>query len=155
MITCSNCGYENASDSRFCANCGASLLTGGRASDSVPSATSSDRSQLPPSSPEWRMSDAGPLPPPPRRPRWLWFILGALGLCLLICVGFYVWTQTIGSEFVANFLATAEAALTATADANNPAIGTPGVEAVVSGTPSAGTPTMGGRSLFGGTPTGN
>lgn len=101
------------------------------------------------------MSDAGPLPPPPRRPRWLWFILGALGLCLLICVGFYVWTQTIGSEFVANFLATAEAALTATAEANDPAIATPGVDSVVSGTPSVGTPTVGERSLFGGTPAGD
>ena len=100
------------------------------------------------------MSDAGPLPPPPRRPRWLWFLLGTLGLCLLICVGFYVWTQTIGADFVASFLATAEAALTATAEANNPAVATPGVGAGISGTPPIGTPSVGGRSLFVGTPTG-
>lgn len=65
------------------------------------------------------MSDAGPLPPPPRRPRWLWFILGALGLCLLICVLGYVWTQTAGREFVNELMATAGSLLTATAEAGS------------------------------------
>ncbi len=186
MITCSNCGFENASDSRFCANCGASLLAGGRAGESVsgtptgpssgPSAPVRDPSQLPPTSPDWRMSDAGPLPPPPRRPMWLWFILGALGLCLLICVGFYIWTQTLGQEFVAGFLATAESAMTATAEATNPsAVASPGGDTLfsgsASGTPAAdsspvaggalstplagGTPEAAPRTLFGGTPASN
>lgn len=105
---------------------------------------------------------------------WLWFILGALGLCLLICVGFYIWTQTIGQEFVEGFLATAESALTATAEATNPgALASPAGDTVsgvgASGTPAAGgspigggavstplasgTPEAGARSLFGGTPT--
>lgn len=179
MITCSNCGFENSSDSRFCANCGASLLAGGRAGESLggsstgPTAPVQDPSQLPPTSPEWRMSDPGPLPPPPRRPMWLWFILGALGLCLLICVGFYIWTQTLGQEFVEGFLATAESALTATAEAANPgAVASPAGEAVsgagagstpvAGGSPvgggavstplAGGTPETGARSLFGGTP---
>lgn len=180
VITCSNCGFENASDSRFCANCGASLLAGGRAGESSGRASTGtpalvrDPSQLPPTSPEWRMSDAGPLPPPPRRPMWLWFILGALGLCLLICVGFYIWTQTIGQEFVEGFLATAESALTATAEATNPAavaspaggslggdggtpvgIGTPVASGGLSTPVPAGTPEAAPRTLFGGTPASN
>lgn len=122
------------------------------------------------------MSDAGPLPPPPRRPRWLWFILGALGLCLLICVGFYIWTQTIGQEFVEGFLATAEAALTATAEATNPgAVASPDGDGVLgggaSGTPAVigtpiadgamstpvpdGTPEAAPRSIFDGSPVTN
>jgi drug/metabolite transporter (DMT)-like permease len=62
------------------------------------------------------MSDPGPLPPPPRRPRWLLFLLGFLGLCLLICVLFYIWTQTAGREVVTEIMATVEAAVTQTAN---------------------------------------
>jgi hypothetical protein len=107
---------------------------------------------------------------------WLWFILGALGLCLLICVGFYIWTQTLGQEFVEGFLATAESALTATAEATSPgAVASPGGDTLfsggangtpaVSGSPVAGgalstpapggTPETGSRSIFGGTPATN
>ncbi len=86
------------------------------------------------------MSDAGPLPPPPRRPRWLLFLLGALGLCLLICVGLFVWANTIGYDVVQGFIATAEAVQTATATANSPAVATP----FPSGSPvGAGTPVTG------------
>lgn len=120
MITCSNCGHANSAESRFCENCGASLQAGGRSEESLPRPAASDPTQLPPTAPEWRMSDAGPLPPPPRRPRWLWFILGGLGLCLLICILVYVWSQTVGQEFVGEFLATAEAMLTATAEVGTP-----------------------------------
>lgn len=132
MITCANCGYENPEGSRFCANCGASLLGTGRAGGSVPPAPVTDRSEIPPTSPEWRMSDPGPLPPPPRRPRWLWFLLGILGLCLLICVGLFVWANTIGRETVEGFITTIEAIQTATAVAGNPGGGSP----ISAGTPA-------------------
>ena len=54
----------------------------------------SDPSQLPPTSPEWRMSDPGPLPEPRGRRRWLWGIVGILGLCVLLCVALTVWSNT-------------------------------------------------------------
>ncbi len=53
-----------------------------------------DRSQLPASSPEWRMSDPGPLPERRGRRRWLWIVLGVVGACLLVCVIFTIWTNT-------------------------------------------------------------
>ena len=55
------------------------------------------------------MSDPGPLPEPRGRRRWLWVVLGILGACLLLCVLVLVWANTIGSDFVNEFLATAEA----------------------------------------------
>ena len=134
MIKCPNCGHENTDDSRFCANCGTSLTQGGRGGGELPPLPPvTDPSQLPPTSPEWRMSAAGPLPPPPRRPRWLWFLLGIFGLCLLICVGVVIWSQTIGRSTVEGLLATAESALTATAEAGNPSAGTP----AAGGTPAS------------------
>jgi hypothetical protein len=43
-------------------------------------------------------------------------LLGFLGLCLLICVLFYIWTQTAGREVVSEIMATVEAAVTQTAN---------------------------------------
>ena len=41
------------------------------------------------------MSPAGPLPEQPRR-RWVVWLVGALGACLLLCVGLFIWANTIG-----------------------------------------------------------
>jgi hypothetical protein len=41
------------------------------------------------------MSPAGPLPEQPRR-RWVIWLGGALGVCLLLCVALFVWGSTIG-----------------------------------------------------------
>lgn len=60
-------------------------------------------SSLPPTSPEWRMSDPGPLPEPPRRRRWLWIAAGIVGACLLVCCLVVVWAETIGSDVVNDF----------------------------------------------------
>jgi hypothetical protein len=51
--------------------------------------------------PEWRMSDAGPLPEPVRRRRtWLWVLIGIVGVILLACCLALVWANTIGEDFV-------------------------------------------------------
>ena len=105
MITCPNCGATNPDDSRFCANCGADLTGSGRAGPPTPVPPPADEAELsaiPPTSPEWRMSPAGPLPEQPRRRRWLWIVLGIVGACLLICCLIFVWANTIGVETVSN-----------------------------------------------------
>lgn len=51
--------------------------------------------ELPPTDPEWRMSPIGPLPEQPRR-RWLPWVIGAVGACVLLCVVLTVWANTIG-----------------------------------------------------------
>ena len=106
MIVCPNCGNANPDGSRFCANCGADLSVASRSA--LPPAKPSparDRTELPPTSPEWRMSPAGPLPEPPRRRTWLWIVLGIVGACLLLCCLFLVWGNTIGVDTI-NELAT-------------------------------------------------
>jgi hypothetical protein len=51
--------------------------------------------------PEWRMSDAGPLPEPVRRRRtWLWVLIGIVGVILLACCLAIIWANTIGEDFV-------------------------------------------------------
>lgn len=103
------------------------------------------------------MSDAGPLPPPPRRPRWLWFLLGTLGLCLLICGGLFVWANTIGYDTVQGFITTIEAVQTATAVAVDPSVSTPvpSGSPVAGGTPFASASPVAGSPLFAaGTPDG-
>ncbi len=111
MIVCPNCGNANPDGSRFCANCGADLTGAGRTPPTPrepprPEAPSTvDRRDLPPTSPEWRMSPAGPLPEPPRRRRWLWIVLGIVGACLLLCCLLLVWGNTIGVDTI-NDLAT-------------------------------------------------
>lgn len=52
-------------------------------------------SELPANHPEWRMSPAGPLPEQPRR-RWVIWLVGALGVCILLCVAVVVWSSTVG-----------------------------------------------------------
>lgn len=70
-------------------------------------------SGLPATSPEWRMSDAGPLPAPRGRRRWLWITLGLLGACLLICVVAVTLVSTVFRDEFDTFLATVEAGATA------------------------------------------
>jgi len=92
LIVCPNCETENPVGSRFCAECGASLAT----------AKPAPR-ETPPTAPEWRMSDAGPLPEPRRgRRKWLWFALAIIGACLLCCVAFFVWSATDAGQGVLN-----------------------------------------------------
>lgn len=52
---------------------------------------------------DWRMSSLGP-PPARKRRLWLWILLGFLGLCLLICVGFVIFASTgTGQEWLEDF----------------------------------------------------
>lgn len=74
-----------------------------------PSAARNEASVLPATAPEWRMSDAGPLPEPRRRRTWLWIVVGLLGACLLICVGLIIWGNTESGTRVLNDLATSVA----------------------------------------------
>lgn len=69
-------------------------------------------SQLPASSPEWRMSDPGPLPEPRGRRRWLWIVGGILGACLLLCVVAVALGSTVFRDEIEAFQATGEAQLT-------------------------------------------
>ncbi len=61
--------------------------------------------ELPASHPEWRMSPAGPLPEQPRR-RWVVWIIGSLGVCLVLCVTLWVLGSTVFRGPVDSFLAT-------------------------------------------------
>ncbi len=71
---------------------------------------------LPATAPEWRMSDAGPLPESNRRRRtWLWVLLGILGACLLVCIGLLVWGNTIGEGTISNLATRAASEATAKA----------------------------------------
>ena len=143
MIRCARCGTENPEGSRFCAQCGNQLATlepepapppvtsapspppssneppgvGPVTGESVPR-RAADPSALPPTAPEWRMSDAGPLPEPRGRRKWLWIALGVSGACLLICILVVIWANTIGADVVSELLATAEAQATAAAGGN-------------------------------------
>ena len=99
-IVCPNCGTANPAGSRFCANCGTSLgQTVGTPQATVPAAPR-ESSAVPPTAPEWRMSDPGPLPDPPRRRRWLWITAGILGACVLLCCLGGVWINTAGRDTV-------------------------------------------------------
>ncbi len=94
-VRCSNCGTQNESDDRYCANCG------------MPLPAAESRSSLPPqyerpernvdmssaADEDWRMSSLGP-PPPRKRRVWLWVLLGLLSLCVLICVGTVIFAST-------------------------------------------------------------
>jgi hypothetical protein len=50
------------------------------------------------------MSPAGPLPEPPRRRTWLWVLLGVIGVCVLLCCAFFVWSATAGQGFICDQL---------------------------------------------------
>lgn len=90
-----------------------------------PPAGPNDPSSLPASAPEWRMSDAGPLPEPRGRRRWLWIVLGILGACLLLCVALTIWGNSDAGTRVLNDLATslAEAATPRAEGTETPAVG--------------------------------
>ncbi|GIW04578.1 MAG: hypothetical protein KatS3mg059_1198 [Thermomicrobiales bacterium] len=118
MIACPNCGWSNEEGSRFCENCGADLRSLAQPSPPQPVAAPPSSqpspppaapppsvppappqrpvgpSEIPPTSPEWRMS---PLPPeevPPKRRRtWLWVLLGLVVALILCCVGFATWLE--------------------------------------------------------------
>ncbi len=141
VITCGRCGTENPEGSRFCAQCGNALsVAESEPADAPPPAKSdlpspttnspigqiaspaqserhraADPTHLPPSSPEWRMSDAGPLPEPRRRRTWRWIVLGMGGVCLLVCILTFAWANTLGEDVVREFLSTAEAQATQSA----------------------------------------
>ena len=76
---------------------GASAVDLGSATGGGPAQATSVRNlaELPATHPEWRMSPAGPLPDQPRR-RWVVWVVGALGVCLLLCVAIVVWSSTAG-----------------------------------------------------------
>ena len=97
MITCPRCGTQNPAGSRFCSNCG-NDLSKVTSAESKPAWVTA--SEVPPTSPEWRMSPAGPLPEPPRRRTWLWVVLGIIGACVLICCAGFIWLSTAGQGFV-------------------------------------------------------
>lgn len=65
-----------------------------------------DAGGVPATAPEWKMSDAGPLPEPRGRRRGLWVIVGILGACLMVCVGLTVWGNTDSGTRFLNDLAT-------------------------------------------------
>lgn len=101
-VRCSNCGTQNDSDDRYCANCGMPLPTPETAPTLPPQFA---RPPEPESAPEddWRMSSLGP-PPARRRRVWLWVLLGLLGLCVLICVGIVIFASTgSGQEWLNDF----------------------------------------------------
>jgi len=118
VIVCPNCGTSNPAGSRFCANFGTALtIVSPEPSTVLPSAepttaprsspaeppiirAGSDPSGVPPTAPEWRMSDAGPLPKPRGRRRWLWITVGILGACLVLCLLGVVWANTIGKDVI-------------------------------------------------------
>lgn len=119
MIACPNCGWSNEEGSRFCENCGADLRS--LAQPSPPQGVAEPTpaqpnlgpavppppvtpapppqrpfgpSEIPPTSPEWRMS---PLPPeelPPKRRRtWLWVLLGLVIALIVCCAGTATWLE--------------------------------------------------------------
>jgi hypothetical protein len=56
---------------------------------------------LPPTSPDWRMSSlpSEPLPPKKRR-TWLWVLLGVIAAIVICCCAFTVWASTAGEDTV-------------------------------------------------------
>lgn len=122
MLKCPSCGHENGDGDKYCSNCG-TALTGATATPEpeVPQTPSSNDQpfarpgSIPPPvdfrpsgsglsvEDEWRMSSLGP-PPKRKRRLWLWIIIGLIGLCILICVGFSIYVQTdAGSEWWEGF----------------------------------------------------
>ena len=49
---------------------------------------------------DWKMSDPGPLPARRGRRLWLWIPLAVIALVLIICIGFFIWSATIGEGTV-------------------------------------------------------
>jgi len=66
---------------------------------------------------DWKMSDPGPLPERRGRRLWLWIPLAIIALVLIICIAFFIWSQTFGEDTV-NRWAT-EAAVSATEKASS------------------------------------
>ena len=66
---------------------------------------------------DWKMSDPGPLPERSGRRLWLWIPLVIIALVLIICIGLFIWSQTIGHDTI-NRWAT-EAAVSATEKASS------------------------------------
>lgn len=110
MIACPNCGTPNPEGSRFCGNCGTALTPAASPAPPPPQQSwPSDPAALPPTAPEWRMSDPGPLPEPRRRRTWLWIVLGTLGACVVLCVGLFVLVGSGAIGPVNDFLTAVEA----------------------------------------------
>ena len=102
-VRCSNCGTQNETGDRFCANCGTPLP----AAEAAPTLPPQFERPAPPEAEtadgNWRMSSLGP-PPPRRRRVWLWVLLALLGLCVLVCVGIVIFASTgSGQEWLNDF----------------------------------------------------
>ena len=128
MIVCPNCGSSNQPVSRFCENCGADLRSlAGSPPPQPPQQPPLDQPpppfgapatppppvfvpppvdarppwDLPPTSPDWRMSSLPPEPPPARKRRtWLWILLGLNAAIIICCCAFTVWASTAGEDTV-------------------------------------------------------
>ena len=102
-VRCPNCGTQNEPGDRYCANCGMPLPAPEAAATLPPQYAPPETSDV--DDDDWRMSSLGP-PPPRRRRVWLWVLLGLLGLCVLACVGFFVFAATGSGQDWINDLGT-------------------------------------------------
>jgi hypothetical protein len=50
--------------------------------------------------PDWKMSDAGPLPDRKDRRLFLWIPVGLIAAVLICCIAFFIWATTIGEDTV-------------------------------------------------------
>jgi hypothetical protein len=60
-------------------------------------------SELPPTSPDWKMSSAGPLPEPPKRRKWLWILLIIIVAILILCCVAIILGSTVFEDRLTDF----------------------------------------------------
>jgi hypothetical protein len=60
-------------------------------------------SELPPTSPDWKMSSAGPLPEPPKRRKWLWILLIIIVVILILCCVAIILGSTVFEDRLTDF----------------------------------------------------